>query len=213
MALLALQLGMTSAQREFGGLVVVEANCRPLLRGVAGLTLGAEKACMFVLQLVAGDARPGQISVSLTHMALCAGDLIVRANQRKPGLVVIEGLYATPGLLAMTTIAFVPQLALVRIIRLVAVEAAPGRVAVFLALCMATIAAYALVGPRKDEVGEGVVEGLAVELNNINCAPLVVGMTHVARSFRRFGVAAMEAAHALAIRGDRLVARQAEASL
>ena len=137
---------------------------------------------MLVLQLVAGDTCPGQIFVSLTHMALCAGDLIVRANQRKPGLVVIEGLYATPGLLAMTTIAFVPQLALVRIIRLVAVETPPGRLAVFLALCMATIAACALVGSRKDEVGEGVVQGLAIEMNNVNCASLVIGMTYVACS-------------------------------
>ena len=42
MALLALQLGVTSAQRELGSLVVIEANGRPFLRGVAGLTLGAE---------------------------------------------------------------------------------------------------------------------------------------------------------------------------
>ena len=41
----------------------------------------------------------------------------------------------------------------------------------------------------------------------------MVGMTRIACGFRRFGVAAMEAAHALAIRGDGLVARQAEASL
>jgi hypothetical protein len=78
---------------------------------------------------------------------------------------------------------------------------------------MTTIAACALVGSRKDEVGEGVVEGLAVELNDVNCAPLVVGMTRVASSFRRFCVATVEAARALAIRGDRLVARQAEARL
>ena len=92
----------------------------------------------------------------------------MRANQRKPRLGVIEGLYATPGVLAMTAIAFFPQLALVRIICLVAVDAPPERLAVFFALCVATIAACAPMGPRKCEVGEGVVEGLAVELNNIN---------------------------------------------
>ena len=41
----------------------------------------------------------------------------------------------------------------------------------------------------------------------------MLGMTHVARTLRRFGVAAVEAAHALPIRRDRLVARQAKASL
>jgi hypothetical protein len=213
MALLALQLGVTSPQRKLGGLVVVEANGRPLLRDMAGLTLRAKKACVLVLQLVTGDARRGQIFVPLTHMALCAGYLVVRANQRKPGLGVIEGLYATPGFLAMTVIAFFPQLALVRIVRLVTVETPTGRLAVFLSLCMATIAACALVRPRKDKVGEGMIEGLAVELNNVNCAPLVVGMTRIACSLRRFGVAAMEAAHLLPIHGDRLVARQAEARL
>lgn len=213
MALLALELSVTPAQRELRILVVVEANRHPLLGDVTSLTICAEKACVLVLQVVAGDAGPGKIFVSLPDVAHCAFDLAVRANQRKPRLGVIEGLHAAPGVLAMTAIAFFPQPALVRIIRLVAIETAPGGLAIFRALPMATIAACSLMRPNKYEVGECMVEGFAVELNNIKRASLVVGMTHVARTLRRFGVAAMEAAHALPIGGDRLVARQAKASL
>ena len=57
------------------------------------------------------------------------------------------------------------------------------------------------------------VEGFAVELDDVERAPLVLGVTDLALTLRRFGMAAMEAARALPICGDRLVARQAKPGL
>ena len=57
------------------------------------------------------------------------------------------------------------------------------------------------------------VEDLAVELDDVERAPLVLGVAGLALALRRFGMAAMEAARALPICGDRLVARQAKPGL
>jgi len=95
----------------------------------------------------------------------------------------------------------------------VAVEAAPGRLAVFRVLYMATVAACAFVRPCQGEIGKSVVEGFAIELNNVERAPLVLGMTALALALERFGMAAVIVALGLAIGGDRLVAGHTEPGL
>src|SRR5215813_2624236 len=78
---------------------------------------------------------------------------------------------------------------------------------------MATIAACAFVGPCQGEIGKSVVEGFAIELNDVEGAALVVGMTGFALALERFGLAAVVVALGLAIRRDRLVTGQAEPRL
>ena len=51
-----------------------------------------------------------------------------------------------------------------------------------------------LWAPHQREVGERMVEGFAVELDDVERAPFVLGVTRHALTLRRFGVAAMEAA-------------------
>src|SRR5262245_55613111 len=78
---------------------------------------------------------------------------------------------------------------------------------------MATVTTGAFVRPCQGEIGKSVVEGLAIELNNVERAPLVLGVTGFALHLERFGMAAVVVALGLAIRRDRLVAGQAEPRL
>ena len=78
---------------------------------------------------------------------------------------------------------------------------------------MAAIAAGPLVRTRQGEIGKCVIEGFAVELDDIEGAPLVFGVAGLALALQGFWVAAVKIARRLPIRNDRLMARQAEAGL
>src|SRR4029453_14321615 len=202
-----------AAQGKPRRLVVVEADGRPLGRRVAGLALAAIAPGMLVLQAVAGVTGAGQTLVAFAGVALGAGDLLVGGHQREPRLAMVEGFHAPPGLFAATAFALLAQPAFVGVDRPVAVEAAPGRLAVFRVLYMATVAACAFVRPCQGEIGKSVVEGFAIELNDVEVAPLVFGVTGLALALQRFGVAAVVVALGLAIGRDRFVAGQAEPGL
>ena len=118
-----------------------------------------------------------------------------------------------PSLLGVAVIAFLAQPALVRIVCFVTAETAPGGLAVFHALCMAAIAACSLVGTHQCEVGERMVEGLAIELNNVELTPFVLGVARLALPFRCFGVAPVESTRGLPVCSNRLVAGQAKPGL
>jgi hypothetical protein len=125
----------------------------------------------------------------------------------------IEGLHETPRLLAVTAIALLAKASLVGIICLVAVETAPGGFPEFRGRCMTAVAAYAPVASLQGEARKSMIKDLTVELNGIEVTTLVVGVARIALVPRCLGVAAMETARALPIRGDRLVARQAKSCL
>ena len=168
---------------------------------------------MFVVETMAGDARPGEIFVPLPRMACRASDLGVRADEGKFRLAVVERFNLAPDLFAVATVTLFAQPTLVGIIGLVTIKAASRGFAVFHVRGMATVAACSLVRPLQCEVGERMVEGFAIELNDIEWATLVVGVANPALRLGCFGVVAMETAPALPIRGDRLVACQAQPSL
>ena len=184
------ELGMSAAQGKPPRRVVVEADGCPFGRRMAGLAPAAIAPRMLVLQAVTGGAGGGQTLVALAGVALGAGDLLMGGHQREPRLAMVEGFHAPPGLLAVTGFARLAQLAFAGVDRPVAVEAAPGRLAVFRVLYMAAVAACAFVRPCQGEIGKSVVEGFAIELNDVEGARLVFAVTGLALALERFGVAA-----------------------
>lgn len=74
MARIALHLRMRSPQWEFGLLVMIEANCAPLVLAVAALALGTVPFVVNILKPVAIDARRANPLVALTDMASRTSD-------------------------------------------------------------------------------------------------------------------------------------------
>lgn len=113
---IAFDLGVLTSQWKLGLFVVVETHRLPLGRGVAGLALGAVAAGVRVLQPMTGSTGRRQVLVALAGMTGGASDILVSAVERESGLAVIERLDATPAVLAVATIAFLPKSSLVRIL-------------------------------------------------------------------------------------------------
>jgi hypothetical protein len=146
MARVALDLCVSASERKFRCLVVVEANRAPLVLVMASFALGAVPSAVGVLNLVAIEARGANALVALAAVAGRTRNGSMRAAKRKLRLVVVVRLDATPGGLAMAVLAYFPQSFLVRIIRLMAVEAAPRRIAKLHRLHMTAAAEYRLMG-------------------------------------------------------------------
>src|SRR5581483_6648062 len=146
-------------------------------------------------------------------MAFRASDIAVCADEREPGLAVIERLDLAPRCFRVAAFARSTKAALVRIVGLVAVEAASRGLAVFGGLGVATVAAGPLVRPRQDEVRERMIERLTIELNDVDLSPLVIGMTGAAFGFGCLRMAAVETPSRLAVRRNRLVASEAKLAL
>jgi hypothetical protein len=97
--------------------------------------------------------------------------------------------------------------------RLMAVEAAPGRLAEFRRLRMTAAALRRFVPIAQFEIRKGVIESLAIELDNIGVSPLVIGMTVGAVLLGRIRLPPVKSFMRQPIRGNFFVARQAEACL
>ncbi len=142
----AFYLRMGVPERKFGILVVIETDRRPLALFVAGFTPGAVPPAVDVLNAVAIDARRADALVALTDMAGRAADVAVGAPQRKLCLVVVVRLDPPPRRLAVAAVACFAETPLVRILRLVTIEAPPWRVSKFHVLCMTAVALRRPVG-------------------------------------------------------------------
>ena len=159
---IALHLCMRASQRIFRVLVVIKANGTPLTFVVAALTLSAITTGVDILNLVTADARRTDSFVALPGMAAGADCRTVRFLQRKLRRVVVERLDTAPFDLAVAFVARFPQMTLVRIFRLVTIEAASGRVAEFDRLGVATCALHGHVRVAQDEIRDPMVECFAV---------------------------------------------------
>jgi hypothetical protein len=146
-------------------------------------------------------------------MAVCACDIAVCADKRKPGFRVVEGLNPAPRVFDVTAFALLPKPALVRIIRFVAINAASRCLSKFRMLGVAGTAIHALVRARECEVRVGVVEGLFVQLDDVECPPLVIGVAMPAFILQGVRVPPMIAAVSLSIGGNILVAIEAKPGL
>jgi hypothetical protein len=92
------------------------------------------------------------------------------------------------------------------VVFLVAVEAAAGCASEFDFWGVTAVASHLLVTACELEVREGVVERLLIELNDVGCPPLMVGVAAVAIRFQSVGPLTVQASPNLAVAGDVLMA-------
>src|SRR5215472_5399065 len=209
MARVALDLRVGASERKFRCFVVVEANRAPLVLVMASFALGAVPSAVDVLNLVAIEARGANALVALAAVAGRTRNGAMRAPKRKLRLVVVVRLDATPGGLAMAVLAYFPQSFLVRIIPLMAVKAAPRRIAKLHRLYMTAVAQYDLMRFPQLKIRKSVIECLAIELHDVGISSLVIGVTMCALQSCRIRLSPVESLMSQPIRADFLVACQA----
>jgi hypothetical protein len=213
MARIALDLRMRGSQRKFRRLVMVEENRFPLVLFVAGLAFSTVPTGVNVLNPVAIDACRANSLVAFANMACGAEDSAMCSAEGELGLIVVVGLDATPCPLAVTVVARFPEVPLVRIVRLMTVEAASGCITEFYSLRMTAAALNGFVSVMQLEISKSVIERFAIEQDDIGVSPLVIGVTMVALLFRGIRLAAVKSLTRLTICGNFFMACQAETGL
>ena len=133
--------------------------------------------------------------------------------ERKSGLVVVERLGLAPLGFTMTIVAFLAKVPLMRIVRLMTVGATSRRLAEFYRWYVTAGARHCLVRVPEFEIREGVIERLAVELDDVGISSLMVGMAMVAFLFCGIRSAPMKSLARRTIRGNVLMAVEAEPRL
>ena len=180
---------------------------------MTGLALVAIASGMSILQAMAGGTGRCQVLVTFAGMAGGARDVLVGPVKGEFRFAVIECLDAAPTILAMAAIALFTEPLLVRVLRLVTVVAASRGAAERHRHGVASVAAYCLVAAFEFEIGGDVVEGLAIELDDIGGAALVIGMTVLAILAQGVCVAAVKTATVATIGSDVLVTGDTETRL
>lgn len=133
--------------------------------------------------------------------------------QRKAGFCVIEGDGVEPGGVAMAGLAGLSEIALVRLVGLMATKTCERCFGKALRRFVATGAGHIGMCSAEREIGLPVVEKRPVELNHIKVAALVIIMAQVAGRTFHEGIEAMKAAAGIGIGFYRLVAVKAQAVL
>lgn len=202
-----------AVEREFGGLVMVERNRRPLRGGVAGFAFGPKPARMLVLDGVAAVAGKREAFILFAGVTGRARCVAMGAGQRKFGLGVIEGLGPMPGLDGVAVLAGGAEIAFVSIGLAMAVDACSRRLAEFDVWRVATAARGGGMRTGELEVGCRMVEGFAIQLDDVERPALVVGVAVLAVRRRRSALAAVKAALLGAICSNVFVAIEAALGL
>jgi hypothetical protein len=166
-----------------------------------------------VLQAVALGAAGGNVGIALAGMARHAIDRPMRTLQRKLGGVVIESLQVRPRVFTVALVASLAELAFVRIARLVAVEAEPGRIAKLGVLNVTIAARRRLVSALQAEIRSCVIESLAIQQHDIGASAFVVGVADPAFLFRRVELVAVKASARQPVRCNLLMTFEALAGL
>jgi len=204
--------GVAAPQRK-SRLVMIEPGRLPHRLIVAVLAFGTITSQVNILQAVAFGAAGGNVGVALAGVARRTRDRPMRALQRKLGGVVIERLQMQPSVFTVALVAFLAELALVRIARLVTVEAESGRAAKLGRLHVTFVAGRGLVGALQAEIRGRVIECLAIELHDVDVPAFVVGMADPAFLLGRVELVAVKAPARQPIRCDILVTFEALAGL
>jgi len=210
---IALDLRMRGSQWKSCRLVMIEANGAPLALVVAAFALGAVPSGVDILNPVAIHTCGAEVLVAFANMARGTGDAAMRPLQPELGPVMVERLDATPCRLVMTIVAGFSKPPLVRIVRLVTVEAAAGGIAELYRLHVTIAAARGLVCIPELEIRECVIERLAVQLDDVGFSPRVIGMTSVAFLLPRIRLAPVKPPARGTFRGNVFVAPKAETGL
>jgi hypothetical protein len=176
MACIAFYLCVAASERKFCRLVMVEADGAPLVLIMARFALCAVPSAVDVLNLVAGDTRSANSLVAFAAVACRTWNVAMRAPERKLGLVVVVWFDATPRRLTVAILALFPKATLMRVDRLMAVEAAPRGIAKLHRLQMTAATRCGLVRLAQLEIRKGVIECLAIELHDVGISPLVIGV-------------------------------------
>ncbi len=213
MAGIALDRCVRAPQRVPGILVVVEVNRRPLAFAMAALARDPVTSRMNVLDLMAIHACRPDPAIAFAAVAGETGNGTVGLAEREFGCTVVERLGVLPIGLSMTLVARLPQAPLVRIGRLVTIDATSRRITEFCGRCVATPTRHRFVRALQGKIRGRVIEGFPVELNDIAIAPDVVDMAMAAVLLRRIEPASMQSLTRRAIRSDVLVTGKAQVRL
>ena len=210
---IAFDLGVRRPQRELGRLIVVEMDRGPLPLVVAAVALRSVPSAVHIFDSVAVRTCRPEVLVAFVHMACGAGNGAMGLPEQEFGLLVVERFHAVPCRLGMTIVACFTQAAFVRIRRLVTVETAPGCVAELRRLGVTGGARHRRMCVPERKICKCVIEGLAVQLDDIGVSPNVIRVTMGAFLLRCTRITPVETLAGLTVGARLLVARQAELSL
>jgi len=213
MARVALDLRVSGSEGVFCLPVVIEADRHPLVLIVAAIALAAISSGVNVLNPVAINTCGANPLVALADVARRTDDGAMGALKRKPGLVVVERLDASPHRLRMTAFAFIAEASFVGIVRLMAIVAAPGRVAKLHSLRVAAAALHRFVGVAELEIRESVIECFAVEQDDVGFPALMIGVAVGAVPLCGIRLPSVKSPTRQPIRGRFLVACEAQPRL
>ncbi len=213
MAQIAFGFGVCAAQRKFRFSGVIECCFLPFHLIVARVAFLTVSGAVNILQLMTGDAALREVLVYLARMTGLAGDILMRAFQRKFRLAVIEWLRVAPFCRRMAGLAFFAESAFVAVVFLVAVKADRGRLMKRLFSRMARLAGDRLMGIDELKIRQIVIETIAVELHDVGRAALMIGVTMPTLEFERIRLAPMIACMRFTIACDVLVACNTQARL
>ena len=149
----------------------------------------------------------------LAGMASGATDVLMGAYKGELRLGMIERFDRAPGFLAVAAIATHAQPPLVRIVGLVTIDATTGGGAIFHFRLVATVAGSRRMGAFQFKIGRCVIEGLAVQLDDVDATSLVIGMAVPAILYGCVGMPAVKSKLLLSVAIDLLVAIDAETRL
>ena len=205
---ITLDFDVGTSQRIFR-LVVVEVISLPLHLIVARFALGAVSSGVDVLDLVAIHTQRAHAFVTLTNMTSGAGNRLVGTLERKLCRAVVELLDLAPCGFAVAILAFFAKASLMRIDRLVTINAASGRFAEFDVLHMTAGARHRPVRAQKREISQSMIERFAIELDDVSAPSLVIAVTVVAFGFCGVGLASMKSLPGYPVRCNFLVTGKA----
>jgi hypothetical protein len=125
----------------------------------------------------------------------------------------VEHFDARPTVLVVTALARFAKSTFVRIDRLMTIHALAGRTSEFRRCIVTFVAGDRDVSTVEREIRETVIKCLAIELNDVRAATLVISVTISAFLFRRVRLASVKAPARQPIRCNLFVARKAQVAL
>ena len=189
---------------------MIKAYFFPFFGGMTGLTFHAIAALMHVLYVMTGQTGSSQILVNFAGMTTLAGDFLMGLLQGEICFVVVIFLDWPPARLRVTIIAFLAQALLMGFLLFVAINTFTCCIAKFNLWLVTGVAAHCLVSPLELKICVFMVEGFAVQADNIHVAALVIGMAEFTFLLPHFLAQSMKAARAPQILGNLLVTVQAQ---